>query len=147
MTSEELKIKLDRHLEFIETGDNKLRANFTNDDLCSLDLSYRNLSGAIFRNAKCINTNFTGCNLSKAEFSSTELNNANFENANLEKSMFIMSDCMWAVFAGANLKSAEFNSCDLSYVNLTRSNRHGIVLIHNNMDYANLIKYSIIKEN
>jgi len=76
----------------------RLRADFTGQDLHGIDFSGRDLSLAIFKganleganffNAKLVGANFEGANLTKASFTNANLTAANIKNANTSDTIF-----------------------------------------------------------
>ena len=76
----------------------RLRADFTGQDLHGIDFSGRdlslaifkgaNLEGAIFFNAKLVGTNFEGANLTKVSFANANLTAANIKKANTSDTIF-----------------------------------------------------------
>ena len=77
---------------------NRLRADFTGQDLHGIDFSGRDLSLAIFKganleganffNAKLVGANFEGANLTKTSFANANLTASNLKNANTSDTIF-----------------------------------------------------------
>ena len=72
----------------IENPFDRVRADFTNQDLHDFDLSHTNLMGAIFTGDNLTGVNFEGATLDCADFTDANLDGANFENASLVLTVF-----------------------------------------------------------
>jgi uncharacterized protein YjbI with pentapeptide repeats len=94
MDATELKVILDQHKLWIESGRKKGKS--------------ANLQGAYLQSA-----NLEGANLQSADLQSADLRSANLESANLEG-----ADLRGADLRGANLRDADLRDADLQDANL-----------------------------
>jgi len=98
-TAEELKEVCLKHLKWLKSETDGIRANLSGANLYGANLSGANLSGANLYGANLSGANLYGANLSGADLSRANLSGANLYGANL---------------SGANLYGANLYGADLS---------------------------------
>ena len=114
ITSDELKIILAKHKEWLADPSKGERANLSSADLSHADLRYADLSHADLRYAN--------------------LSYANLRYANLRYANLRYADLSYANLSYANLSSADLSHADLRYADLRDAN-----LRYANLRYANLL--------
>lgn len=102
------------------------RADFSGCLIEGLNLSYKNLNGALFNNAKLVNVNlhgaemgtavFIGATLRRCDLTETEAEQACFSDAkflctNMDRAIFIDSDFSGAQFHGSSMNGGSFVNC------------------------------------
>ena len=102
-------------------GWQRMRADFSNEDLISANLSNATLPYAIFVGANLFGVDFRGADLRGADFSYTVLSDAIFDEANLRGVNFAHSVISGASFNKADLCYANFESCMLTKTNLSEA--------------------------
>jgi len=115
-TTLELKIVLDDH-KLWDLGKGGSRANLSDANLRSANLSDVNLRGAYLRGANLSDVNLRGAYLRDANLSDANLYNAYLCNVNLRG-----ANLRGANLNGANLSDANLRSANLSDVNLRCAN-------------------------
>jgi len=101
-TQEELNLKLELHVEWLNSIEGGIRL-----DLHSADLRSANLRSADLHSADLRYANLSSADLSSADLSSADLHSANLHSADLHS---------------ANLHSADLHSADLSSADLSSAN-------------------------
>ena len=92
----ELDHALDSHRHWLRDKRFGARADFSDLTLENLDITYKDLSGAIFNNA-CIfscnlsNSNFTNIMATRVHFMDCDFTNANFKNAHLQQARYALN--------------------------------------------------------
>ncbi len=76
-------------------------------DLLSVDLSNRELTGLVAKEALLRNADFRRASLRRADFERANLSNAHFQGADLQGASFLSADIEGASFAGADLRGAD----------------------------------------
>jgi len=109
ISTDELKIILDKHALWLEAGGCGERAN-----LRSANLSYADLSSANLRYA-----DLSSANLSSADLRSADLSSANLRSADLSSANLSYANLRSANLRSANLRYANLRSANLRYANLS----------------------------
>lgn len=116
MTSNKLKVVLEKHQKWLDKKKGGVRANLSNADLRGADLSNANLRYAELIGANLIGANLSGANLRRADLHGAELWGANLSGANLVYANLSGAD-LWS----ANLRCANLWRADLRDTNLWRA--------------------------
>lgn len=140
------------HLDIIKQGVivwNKWKGNnpeekpdFSDANLCVLNLSYANFSQASFweanlNKAKLWGVNFSGANLCFADLGGTNLSRANLRGADLTSADLNGADLRKADLSNAKLWGANLSRANLSRANLSRADLSEANLSHANLNYTN----------
>ena len=104
MDATELKVILDQHKLWIESGRKKGKS--------------ANLQGAYLQSANLEGANLQSANLEGANLQSADLRSANLEGVNLESANLEGADLRGADLRGANLEGANLQSANLEGANL-----------------------------
>lgn len=122
----ELKIIVEKHLEYLKNKRYKLKKAKFSQDLRNFDFSNLDLREAIFENCNLKNTDFHNTNLSESEFINCEINNTNFREIIGKGIIFIMDDENNIIsnsnFISATLESAELDECNFKNVSFKGAN-------------------------
>lgn len=126
MTTEELKVILDKHEKWLRSEDGGERANLCNAKLCGADLNNANLRGADLRgadlyNAKLCGADMCGADLSGADLSGAELYGADMRGTVLSGAKLRGADLYDAVLVGADLSGADMLGAELYGADLYRA--------------------------
>lgn len=104
------------------------RCNFSNANFSGADLSGANLSGTNLSDA-----NLSGANLSEADLSEADLSNANLSNANLSNTNLLGVNFKGTHFSGANLSGIDFSGANLSYADFSGVDLSGVIMRNTNL--------------
>ena len=96
----------------------RMRRDFAQLDLNTLDLKQAYLSEAKFDKARLINVNLQKANLSRSTFKNANLSKALLRNANLSQAILDSANLQGADLRGANLKRAYLRNANLKGANL-----------------------------
>ncbi len=128
-------------------------------DLGGIDLSWRNLNGAILRQtdlswtnlsyaqlenadlsyAGLVRTNFQEANLSGADLSTATMSGAFLQEATLKKALLRRANLYKVDFSNADLREADLTEATLYEANLSRANLSGATLERANLSRATLV--------
>ena len=111
MTTEELKVILDKHEKWLRSEDGGERANLCNAKLCGADLNNANLRGANLRGADLYNAKLCGADMCVADLSGADLSGAELYGA----------DMRGTVLSGAKLRGADLYDAVLVGADLYRA--------------------------
>ena len=112
ITSDDLKLILEKHLKWLRGEIGGERAN----------LSYANLGYANLRDANLSYANLRGANLRDADLRDANLSDANLNGADLRDANLRDAYLSGAYLSGANLRGANLRDANLSYANLSDAN-------------------------
>ena len=116
MTSEELKIVLEKHEKWLKGEKDGERAILSGADLSEADLREADLSGADLSEA----------DLREADLSEADLREAGLSGANLREADLREADLREADLIGANLREADLREADLSGANLREADLRNV---------------------
>ncbi|WP_250121867.1 serine/threonine-protein kinase [Chroococcidiopsis sp. CCMEE 29] len=102
------------------------RRDFALQELSSLNLQRKDLSGINFHASKLTKANLQGANLCNSDFGQASLNQANLRDANLSKAYMSHADLAGADMRGADLSYAYLNHANLRGANLCGANLTGV---------------------
>ncbi len=107
-------------------------------DICGMDFSNKDLSGALLNGIRCVNTNFSRSNLSKANLVQAEMANSNFQGADLTEAMLMYGDLKKCNFVEANLAQTNFMWSDLRECDFSGSRMKKTIFVQAKMQNAKL---------
>lgn len=128
MTTEELKMVLEKHKKWLDGDSDGVKAVLIGDDLSGADLAGAwlcfavlfnvNLSGADLSYANLIGTNLTDANLSNANLRYADLSSACLRSADLSFSNLVGAKMRMTALHGSNLNGTDLYMADMTGTNL-----------------------------
>lgn len=127
LTGADVEIMCAQHVLWLNEMNGE-RADFSDCLLEDLNLSYKNLNGALFNNAKLVNVNLhgaemgtagfngatlRGCNLTETEAEQATFKDAKLLYSSLDRAIFTDSNFSGAQFHGSNMNGGSFKNCCL----------------------------------
>lgn len=134
-------------------GWEKMKADFSGEDLSGFDFCEMNLKHAVFRNSKLKNNSFVDTDLTEAIFEDAIIENSIFNNVSLIKadlknvycrnSVFKKTNLSYSNLYHSNLFFSDFSYSYLYFTNLSFANLTGLRFVGANLSSANF-EYSIL---
>ena len=136
LTQEQVEIICAEHVLWVYDAGGK-QANFTNCKLEGLDLSRKNLNGAIlsnavFRNtdfrdssfcsAVSDNTNYSSCNFNRAFAKDASFKNSVFESCSLDEAILTHTDLSGTKFPNSTMLGASLRNCYIALTEFSEGN-------------------------
>ena len=133
MTTEELKVILDKHEKWLRGEDGGECADLYGASLCGADLNGANLCKADLHDANLYGADMRGAKLLGANLRSADLHNANLQGADLRAANLYGADMRGAYLYGADLYGADLHyanlrSADLRDANLYCTNLRSVIM-------------------
>lgn len=115
--------------------------DYRHKHMCGSDFAGRDLSGAVFTDARvdgsdCAGCTFTGANFDDARVDGSDLDGANFTGASLKDARLDSCAADGAVFDGADLTNARLDSCSLDGARFDGCVAHGTRFDDSSLDGA-----------
>lgn len=135
ITQEEIDEKVKAHKLWLDTNHIQgEKAIFSDVLITNKTFFCQKLRGAIFKNAKCVITNFDSADLAHTRFYNVSFNHASFFNARMDSSYVIQCNIINSSYSFADLKNVDFTRTTLDNVNFTYSNLYGVNFSSTNIE-------------